>query len=63
MMSVADRRALEDLLAEHYAVIVDLGWCALTNRLRFQPAEAIKRLARDGHPLETDLLLLPKRRD
>ncbi|HEY5519375.1 MAG TPA: FkbM family methyltransferase [Candidatus Limnocylindrales bacterium] len=63
MMSTADRRALEDLLAEHYAVMVDLGWCALTNRLRFQPASAIRRLARDGRPLETDLLLLPERRD
>ena len=63
MMSTDDRVALEDLLAEHYAVMVDLGWCALTNRPRFQPAAAIKRLARDGHPLETDLLLLPERRD
>jgi FkbM family methyltransferase len=57
----AGRLDFENLLADHYAVMVDLGWCALTNRLRFQPAEAIRRLAGDGRAVETDLLLLPPR--
>lgn len=52
---------LADLLSAHYAVMVDLGWCALTNRLRFQPSWAVQRLAADGRTLETDLLMLPRR--
>lgn len=53
-------RELEDMLAEHYRVMVDLGWCALTNALRFQPAGAVRRLSAGGtRPVETDLLLLP----
>ena len=60
--AMGDRAVLDelaDLLAESYAVMVDLGWCALTNRLRFQPAWAVRRLAVDGRALETDLLMLP----
>lgn len=55
----AARAEFEDMLADHYAVMVDLGWCALTNRLRFQPAWALRELAADGRTVETDLLLLP----
>ena len=59
MTSSDHRRRLEDLLADCYDVMVDIGWCALTNNLRFQPASAIRRLADDGREVETDLLLLP----
>lgn len=52
------RRELHRLLAGSYRALVDLGWCALTNRLIFQPADAIADLAAPGMPLETDLLLL-----
>lgn len=54
------RARLEQMLAEHYDVMVDLGWCALANRIRFQPAAAIRTLAADGRQIETDLLLLPR---
>jgi FkbM family methyltransferase len=60
--AMGDRAALDELaerLADSYSVMVDLGWCALTNRLRFQPAWAVRRLAADGRPIETDLLMLP----
>ena len=59
MMSRPDRARLEEHLAESYAVMVDLGWCALTGRLRFQPASAVRKLAADGRAVETDLLMLP----
>ena len=39
---------LADLLAYSYAAMVDLGWCAPDQQLRFQPAWAVKRLAADG---------------
>ena len=58
MMDDVSRRGLERLIAEHYDVMVDLGWSALTNRLRFQPASAVTELAADGRAVETDLLLL-----
>jgi FkbM family methyltransferase len=48
------------LLSDSYAAMVDLGWCALTNRLRFQPAWAVERLASGGREIETDLLMLPR---
>jgi FkbM family methyltransferase len=50
---------LGELLATSYATVVDLGWCALTNKLRFQPAWAVRLLAADGRAIETDLLMLP----
>jgi FkbM family methyltransferase len=59
MLNPAARLELEDLLARSYAVVVDLGWCALNDRLRFQPSWAVHRLADDGRAVETDLLLLP----
>ncbi len=59
MMAAQDRRKLEELLSQSYDVMVDLGWSALTNKVRFQPASAISRLAADGREVETDLLLLP----
>ena len=52
---------LGEVLASSYATMVDLGWCALTNKLRFQPAWAVKLLAADGRAIETDLLMLPPR--
>lgn len=62
MMDDATRLSLEAMITAHFDVIVDLGWCALTDRLRFQPASAISRLAADGRAVETDLLLLHRRR-
>lgn len=61
---MGDRAQLEELanlLADNYEAMVDLGWCGLTNRLRFQPAWATRMLAADGRDIETDLLLLPRR--
>ena len=52
------RRRLDELIMSSFDVFVDLGWCALTNRLRFQPISAIARLGRGRLDLETDLLLL-----
>ena len=52
------RRRLDDTIVANFDVFVDLGWCALTNRLRFQPTSAINRLGRGRLNLETDLLLL-----
>ncbi|HSH22416.1 MAG TPA: FkbM family methyltransferase [Candidatus Caenarcaniphilales bacterium] len=58
MMGADDRPVLDELIADCYDVLVDLGWSALTNRVRFQPAAAIRSLVRRGQALETDLLLL-----
>lgn len=58
MMDAETRRGLDDLIAARFDVLVDLGWCALTDRLRFQPADAVRSLAADGRAVETDLLLL-----
>ena len=58
MMSTSTRSALDDLIADHFDALVDLGWCALTDRITFQPASAIRRLVRTGRRLETDLLVL-----
>lgn len=52
------RRRLDEVIMSSFDVFVDLGWCALTNRLRFQPISAIARLGRGRLALETDLLLL-----
>ena len=62
MMDPDARLELERLLVSHYDVMVDLGWCALTDQLRFQPAQAISALAADGRSVETDLLLLKRPR-
>lgn len=58
MMSPRARDTLDRLIAEHFDVLVDLGWCGLTNRLRFQPASNVRHLVARGRPLQTDLLLL-----
>lgn len=58
MMSPRARDTLDRLIAEHFDVLVDLGWCALTNRITFQPASNVRHLVPRGRPLETDLLLL-----
>jgi FkbM family methyltransferase len=56
-MSDAGRAELDQLIAANFSAFVDLGWSALTNRIRFQPAAAIGELA-PGRAVETDLLLL-----
>ena len=61
MLDERARQRLDDMIATHFDVLVDLGWCSLTNKLRFQPASAIRDLAPDGRKLETDLLLLHRR--
>ena len=61
MMDEQTRGGLAELIAERFDVMVDLGWCALTDRLRFQPADAIQALAGKGRSVETDLLLLHRR--
>jgi FkbM family methyltransferase len=50
---------LADTLSSSYATFVDLGWCALTDTLKFQPAWALPLLGTHRWPVETDLLLLP----
>jgi len=57
MMSTGARAQLDELIAANFTCFVDLGWAALTNRLRFQPAAAVRDLAA-GRAVETDLLLL-----
>jgi len=61
MVDRAARRDLDELIADCFDVMVDIGWCTLTNRLRFQPASAVRDLAPDGRTIETDLLLLHRR--
>lgn len=58
MMTSAGRAELDRLVTSHYSLLVDLGWSALTNRIRYQPATAITELAPPGCSLETDLLVL-----
>lgn len=58
MLDAAARERLDDMIASNFDVIVDLGWCSLTNRLRYQPASVIRQLARGRRNVETDLLLL-----
>jgi FkbM family methyltransferase len=62
MLSASARSRLEELIADHFDVIVDLGWSTLTGRIRYQPASAIHELARITRTVETDLLLLHHRR-
>ena len=61
MMDERARRELDELIATKFDVFVDLGWCTLTDRIQFQPAEAVVNLVGDGHAVETDLLLLHRR--
>lgn len=61
MLDERARQRLDEMIATHFDVLVDLGWCSLTNKLRFQPASAIHELAPHGRKLETDLLLLHRR--
>lgn len=57
MLDDTARERLDNMIATHFDVIVDLGWCSLTNRLRYQPATVIRQLA-GRRNVETDLLLL-----
>lgn len=61
MIDASARQRLDDIIASNFDVIVDLGWCSLTNRLRYQPATAIRQLASGRRSVETDLLLLHRR--
>jgi FkbM family methyltransferase len=58
MLDPDARARLDDTIARSFDVVVDLGWCSLTNKLRFQPSSVIYDLARGPWPVETDLLLL-----
>ena len=58
MLDSAARSYLNETISERFDVIVDLGWCSLTNRLRFQPSSVIHDFARGPWQVETDLLLL-----
>jgi len=58
MLDDAARERLHDMIATNFDVIVDLGWCSLTNRLRYQPSSVIGELAGGRRNVETDLLLL-----
>ncbi len=58
-MLKGDARArLNELIATNFDVIVDLGWCSLSNRLRFQPSSVVHEFAQGPWEVETDLLLL-----
>lgn len=61
MMDAAARRELDELIADSFDMLVDIGWCTLTDRLRFQPASAVRQMPNDGRQIETDLLLLHRR--
>jgi FkbM family methyltransferase len=59
MMDDAAVARLNDVIATRFDVMVDLSWCALVDRLRFQPTSAIHTFAGiRGRTVETDLLLL-----
>jgi FkbM family methyltransferase len=58
MLDPLARARLDDMIARRFDVVVDLGWCSLTNKLRFQPSSVIYDLARGPWSVETDLLLL-----
>jgi FkbM family methyltransferase len=58
MLQREARAHLNQIIAGSFDVMVDLGWCSLSNRLRFQPASAIDDFARGPWEFETDLLLL-----
>jgi len=61
MLDDSARERLDDMIATNFDVIVDLGWCSLTNKLRYQPADVIRGLAGGRRNVETDLLLLHSR--
>ena len=52
------RMKLNEMIATNFDVIVDIGWCTLSNKLRFQPSSVIHDFARGPWEVETDLLLL-----
>ncbi len=58
MLKADARTRLNDLIATNFDVIVDLGWCSLSNKLRFQPSSVIHDFRRGPWEVETDLLLL-----
>ena len=59
MMDDAAVARLNEVIATRFDVMVDLSWCALVDRLRFQPTSAIHTFAGiRGRTVETVLLLL-----
>ena len=58
MMDADAKHRLDEMISQHFDVIVDLGWSSLTNRVRFQPASVIGDLFGGRRNVETDLLLL-----
>lgn len=58
MLDEAARIRLDDMIESNFDVIVDLGWCSLTHKLRYQPASVIRSLCGGRRNVETDLLLL-----
>ncbi len=59
LMTPTARRRLEEIVVDSYDVMVDLGWSALTDRIRYQPASAIRELS-GLRAVETDLLLFKR---
>jgi FkbM family methyltransferase len=60
MLTTERRSLLVSQIAEQFDGLVDLGWCSLTGRIKYQPADAIHDLAALDRDVETDLLLLHK---
>jgi FkbM family methyltransferase len=58
MLDDAARMRLDEIIENNFDVIVDLGWCSLTDKLKYQPASVIRTLCGGRRNVETDLLLL-----
>jgi FkbM family methyltransferase len=58
MLGDESRRRLVEQITGSFDALVDLGWSSLTDRIVFQPADAILDIAALRQPVETDLLLL-----
>jgi FkbM family methyltransferase len=58
MLTTTARARLAAQISVSFDALVDLGWSSLTNRITYQPADAVHDLAALNHDVETDLLLL-----
>jgi FkbM family methyltransferase len=58
LMDDDGRARLNETIAANFDVVVDLGWCSLTNRVRYQPASVMREFCGGRRNVETDLLLL-----